>query len=259
MWSEGFRCVLRLAWVAWVLLLAGGVGVAGAQEDQGTQARTQAAPPAAFTVSVASLQVSPKARQHYERALAAHKSHADQECERELAKALEISPNYAEAYMLRASRAIDAHNYEPALQDALRVQQLNPGLPWLNILFAEYYNGVHRYKDALLILENIHGSEADTWQCRYEWAFAEVGLGNGEAALHWSELVLAAAPANFRQGHLVRAYALELAQRWSEAAVELESYLAAPGSQASRAEVLAALAYSKRMELDQNEPTMASR
>jgi len=240
------------------MVLVAGAGIAVAQGGQADH-RPAEVEPRALTVSVASLQVSPKARQHYERALAAHRSHAGEQCERELAKALEISPNYAEAYMLRGSRAIDAHNYEAALQDALRVQQLNPGLPWLSILFVEYYNGVHRYRDALQILENLHGPEADSWQGRYERAFSEVGLGDSEAALHWSDLALAAAPANFRQAHLLRAYALELAHRWSEAAPEIEIYLAAPGSQTNRAEVLAALADTRRKALEQEEPNIASR
>ncbi len=246
---HGFGWVLSLACLTWLLL---GAELAGAQAGS--------VPGQQMTVSVASLKVPAKAWQHYNRAVAAEKSNSAEACDRELAKALEISPDFAEAHLLRASRAIDARRFDAALEDLLKAQQLNPRLPWIGLIFAEYYNGVRRYKDAWLVLQNLPGTEPDSWQAKYETAFAEVGMGHGEAAVHWSEAALAQAPATLRETHLMHAYALDLMHRWSEAEVELERYLAAPGPVDNRKDVLATLAYTQRMAArEQAGQTVASR
>jgi hypothetical protein len=58
----------------------------------------------------------------------------------------------------------------------------------------------------------------------------------------------------------MHAYALDLMHRWSEAEVELERYLAAPGPVDNRKDVLATLAYTQRMAArEQAGQTVASR
>lgn len=213
----------------------------------------------AATVSVASLRVSAEARKHYHLAIAANNLHRDQECDREIAKALEMSPDFPEVYLLRAIVEVNRHAFDAAVADVLAAQRLDAGLPWAPVAMAEAYNGLRRYQDALLLLENLHGSIFETWQVKYEMARAEVGLRRTEDALYWSSRALAVSPQSFAEGHLLYASALELSARWSEASKELRLYLASPGTQVQRASAISALAFVDSKALEQASRVMAGR
>jgi hypothetical protein len=113
------------------------------------------------------------------------------------------------------------------------------------VILAGAYNGEHRWAEAVMILENLHGAEADTWQARYERTRAAIGSRDVEGALRWSEQAMAMAPANFAEVHLLRANALSLARRWPAAISEMETYLDAEQPQAHREEVLAMLEHAR--------------
>ncbi len=193
------------------------------------------------TISVADLRVLPQAREHLEKARQAAQKQRDDVCEREIAKALAISPDFPEAYILMADRDNKASRYEAAIEHALRAQALDPGDPWPPLLLATTYNGQGRYNDAFLLLSNLHGEAARVWQAQYEMARSEVGRGDVDGALHWSELALASAPANWGDRHLIRANALQLARRWREATREIECFLASEASPARRTAIATAL------------------
>jgi tetratricopeptide (TPR) repeat protein len=118
---------------------------------------------------------------------------------------------------------------------------------WAGVILAGAYNGAHRWADAEVVLDNLQGAEADTWQARYERARSAIGRRDVEGALRWSGQALAMAPDSFVDVHLLRAHALSLAGRWPAAIAEMETYLAVeqpqpqPQLQLHRAEVLAML------------------
>ena len=149
------------------------------------------------TVSVASLRIPQKAWAHFERAKAAADRNRPAESERESAKALQIAPQFAEVYLLRASQQIRAHDFEGAVASAQSAQRAEPGVMWLNIVLAGAYNGLQRYGDALRALREARPDEADTWQAKYEAARAETGLGHVEEALRLSAEALNSAPEKF--------------------------------------------------------------
>jgi len=198
-------------------------------------ARLSAAP----TVSVATLRIPQEAWKHFDRAKAAAEHHRDEEFERESAKALQIAPEFAEMYRLRATVQLGAKQYEAAIASVQAALRADPGTLWTNVMLAGAYNGLHRFHDALLVLDAQRGREAESWQAMYERARAEIGAHEAASALHWSARMLEAAPKEFADAHLVRANALILGERLSEAAGQLEIYLSSKGFQQHRPEVLA--------------------
>jgi tetratricopeptide (TPR) repeat protein len=170
-----------------------------------------------------------------------------EEFERETAKALAVAPNFAAVYLRRAIHEVSGHQFDAAIADVEQAQRAEPGVAWAGVILAGAYNGAHRWADAVIVLENLQGAEADTWQARYEWARAAIGRRDAEGALHWSEQAVAMAPANYAEVHLLRAHALSLAGRWPAAIAEMETYLATEQPQPHRAEVLAMLEQARRL------------
>lgn len=193
------------------------------------------------TISVASLKIPEKAWIHYEKARMAAQENRIGEYERETRKALEIAPAFAEVYVLRASYEVNVRRYDAAIADAVEARRIQPGVEWAGVVLAGAYNGAHRYADASVISENLHGSEADTWQAKYERARAAIGRGDVEGALRWSASAMATAPEGCAEVHLLRANALSMTRRWSAAVVELETYLDLDKGPQHRAEVLVLL------------------
>ncbi len=193
------------------------------------------------TVSVATLQVPAKAWKHFDKARAAADHNRLEQSQQESSKALEIAPGFAKAYILRASIELHERQYDKAIADVEAAQRSEPNVFWASVLLAGAYNSTHRYKDARLMLDNMRGPEADTWQADYERSRTEIGSGRVEAALYWSAMTRAAAPRKIIDVYLVRANALLLASRWEEARSELTFYLNSSGPQAHHDEALATL------------------
>jgi len=239
----GARRVWR-GWVGWGLLLARMAGMAAGQSVEMRQVPSLL-PGALPTVSVATLRIPEKAWMHFERAQDAMQANRTEQFDRETAKALEISPNFAEVYLLRAIHEVNGHQVEAAIADVERAQRAEPGAAWAGVILAGAYNSEHRWAEAVMTLENLHGAEVDTWQARYERTRAAIGSRDVEGALRWSEQAMAMAPANFAEVHLLRANALSLARRWPAAINEMETYLDAEPPQPRREAVLAMLEHAR--------------
>ena len=251
----------RIPLVALNIWLCAGMisaGTSDAWAQQEPQAPQRASSPA-LTISAASLQVSPKAREHYERAVAASKAHRDQECDRELEQALERAPAFPEAHLLRAEQAIREQHEDAAIVEASEARRLDARLVWIPVVLAQAYNGLHRYAEAQLNLASLEGAARTSWQAKYERARAEVGLRHAEAALYWSTQTLAAVPATCVDAHILYADALQLSGRWREASNQFDLYIASSGGQPQREEVLAALAFTERMAREQIPPAPVAR
>jgi len=197
--------------------------------------------PTVATVSATSLRVPDKARQHLEKAKAAAIGNRSVECAQEIRRALEIYPDYADAYLLRAIQEANARQYEAAIEDALAAQQRDPKVAWVGVVLAQAYSGQRRFRDALLVLDAVHGREAESWEVQYERTRAITGQGDVPNALLASEKMMRMMPPERIEGHLLRACALQVARRWTEAAAELELYLNSSQPQPQRAAVLATL------------------
>jgi len=235
---RGFRYEPLLA-VITVLIL--GVVVSGRICRAQMQQRFDLPPSPGSTVSVATLRVPDKAWKHFARAKAAVEHNRTEESGREIAQALEIAPDFAEAFLLRADIQIKAHDYAAAINSIAEARRVEPDIALAGIVLAGAYNGLSQYPDALAVLEHLHGWEAQSWQASYEHARAATGMRDSDAALYWSARCLQLAPLNFADVHLVRANALLLARQWSDAEIQLQAYLSASGQLSHRADVSTAL------------------
>jgi len=195
--------------------------------------------PEAPTVTVASLRIPQAAWKHFDKAKSADEHNRPEEFQRETAKALEIAPQFAEIHLLRAKQLAREKKFAEEADEVVSARSSDPGVMWAGVMLAGAYNGLRRYNDARLVLDAERGIEADSWQAMYERARAEIGLRHAEAALRWSGMVLRSAPGEFADARLVRANALMLSERWSEAKIQMEMYLESNSSQEHRVQVLA--------------------
>jgi hypothetical protein len=106
-------------WRSWLgvgcgLLWAGVVGMAAGQSIEMRPVQ-RLLPGALPTVSVATLQVPAKAWTHFERARDAMQANRTEEFERETAKALEVAPNFAAVYLLRAIQEVSGPQFDAAI------------------------------------------------------------------------------------------------------------------------------------------------
>ncbi len=228
--------VLWAAIAGAAMVYVGAYGMASAQ-GSGVTSYTGHLP----TVSVASLRVPENAWRHLEKAQRCLLRHDAEGYEREVTKALALAPAFPEALILRASQEVLGHRFEAALADVLAAQRADPGAMWATVVMASAYNGLHRYRDARVLLDNLHGPEADTWQATYELARAHVGCHDTEESLRLSAAALDLAPRDFADVHLLRSNALLLSRRWSEALSQLEAYMASARSPSNRPDVLSAI------------------
>ncbi len=217
------------------MLLMGMTGVAAGQGMQ------------AATVSVATLQVPAKAREHFERARKALIAGKTDEYEREIANALEVDRNFAEAYVLRGSQEVVRRDFQAALTDSYMAERLDRGAVCAKTVQASALNGMRRFSDAWAVLQTMGRAEGETWEAKYERARAAVGMGSAEAALHWSAEAFEVVPVeSLDSARVLRGDALQMAGRYREAAGVWREYLASPRAQPYREQVLAALAQVER-------------
>jgi tetratricopeptide (TPR) repeat protein len=218
------------------MLLMGMLGLARGQREPVT------------TVSVATLRVSVEARTHFDLARRAAVAGRTDEYEREIAKALELDRNFAEAYVLRASQEVLRKDYQAALTDSYLAERLDRGVVCLKLVQASALNGLKRFGEALAALDAESPRESQTWEAKYERTRAEVGVGDKAAALQWSAETLAGAPTDLLDSaRVLRGDALDMAGRYAEAAVIWREYLASPRPQVYHLQVLAALAKAERL------------
>jgi tetratricopeptide (TPR) repeat protein len=216
-------------------------------------------PPAGHTVSVASLLVPEKAWEHLNKAIEADRAHRGQEAEQEIAKALEISPRFPQAYLLRGARKLDARHFQQAVDDFLLARHIDPRVMWSSTLLAGAENSLGHYHDAAVTLDLVYGPETDSWQFVFEKARSMVGLGDAQGALRWTASAIRTAPSNNLDVLLLRADALNLAHRTPEAIGELETYLASPLPQDHRDSARAMLTSFQQEASKTSEAMLATR
>lgn len=223
----------RFLTLSLVALLASASNLAA----QSCSAGTGVQPRPAATVSAASLRVSAKAWQHFERARAAADAHRMDIFERESGYALAASPQFAGMYVLRAATQVKAGQYAEAADSIAAARAVEPDPPLAEVVLASALTGMRRYNDAVAALEGGRGTDGGSWAWLYERSRAEIGRRDAAAALHWSELAAGAAPVGCASAHLLRANALELGSRHGEALEEMQAYLLADPTSPRHAEV----------------------
>jgi tetratricopeptide (TPR) repeat protein len=213
-----------------------------------------------LSVSVASLMVPEKAREHLAKARVAATHQKLDEFRKEITLALAVYPRYSEAYVLQSTLEITLHHYDKALEEANTALALDPNVPWATIIRASACNGLHRYAEARILLENYNPIQGPHWAVLFEQTRAAVGLRDPEAALTLSAETLTFVPESWLDNaHLLRANALQINHRFKEAIHEYEAYLASPRPQPLRVVVLDMLQRTQQTLSQPEVATLTSR
>ncbi len=177
------------------------------------------------TVSVAQMQVPEKARKAFDKGREAFAKGKLNTARSQVEAALQIDPDYADALMLRGLLSLNAGEYEAGRVDLEKAVQRDPHDGMAFVVLGSAYNALHRYDDALRVLDRGESLVPNSWQVYFERATALVARGQYEAGL--SDLARASefAPRDFPAMHLVKANALIGIKDYTDAQTELETFL----------------------------------
>jgi tetratricopeptide (TPR) repeat protein len=203
------------------------------------------------TVSVAQMKAPPKAQREVQKA----KEHIGRkqfgEARAAALKAVEIWPQYAEAYALLGE--LDLHDGKPneAAGELEKAVQLDPNSFLALAALGAAYNTQHRFDDALRTLQSALRLAPNSWQAHLQMAQAYLGKGDYAAALRSVDQALALAPPDsYSQTHLLRAEVLLGLKEYEEAAGEYEQFLRRQPQGTEAAQVRQALNHARTLAGD---------
>jgi tetratricopeptide (TPR) repeat protein len=178
------------------------------------------------SISVAQYQVPSKARKALTKAKEAITRRQPDEAEKHIARALELHPPFAEAFLLRGILRLDAKKLEGAEADFQKALEADAGYAMAHIALGSAYNQMSRFDDALRELDRGVALSPVAWQGYFEMGKAFMGKGDYHAALRQltkAETFSAGNP--FVGIHLLKAHALLALKDYSLAMAELQAYL----------------------------------
>jgi tetratricopeptide (TPR) repeat protein len=177
------------------------------------------------TVSVAQYKVPQKARDAYHKAEEAlSKNHPD-DVTKDLAKALDIYPDYAEALTLRGVMSLDASHPEAALNDFDHAIRSDPGYSLAYTAMSAALNQLHKFDDALRSADRAITLSPSSWQSYFEMAKAYVGKADYQHALQQLSKAQSFLPKEYAPLHLVRAHVMLALKNYPEGLAELQEFL----------------------------------
>jgi tetratricopeptide (TPR) repeat protein len=128
------------------------------------------------------LRAPEKARRAVEKAAAAMKHEQAREAEKQLARALELYPDYAMALTLRAIWKISV-NHSESIRDLERAIQIDPQYGVSYAVLASIYNDEQRYEDAIPLVQQALKLLPAAWPVHYEMARSLSGTHKRPEAL----------------------------------------------------------------------------
>lgn len=204
------------------------------------------------SISVAQYRVPQKARDALKKAREASANGKNDEAQKQLARALEIYPKYADALTLRAILKMDEKDLPGAVADLQQAITDDENCSMAYLVMGAVFNTESKFDDAIRALQRGQSLSPNSWQAYFEMAKALVGKTQYEPALRQLDRAQTLAPKDYPPIHLVRAHAMMGLNNYSDAMTELQAYLAkAPqgaGSQQAQKMLDQARAFSARSE-----------
>jgi predicted Zn-dependent protease len=179
----------------------------------------------ASAVSVAQYKIPDKARDRLRKAQEQVGKQELDKAQKYIEEALKIYPKYAEALTLRAVIRMDLNQREAALEDLDSAIKIDPSYPMAYFAQGAIYNASKEFAKAIDFLQRGLALEPQSWQGYFELAKAYLGQSDYSRSLLYLQKAQAYSTAEYPPIHLVRAHALLSLKQYSEAMVELESYL----------------------------------
>lgn len=179
----------------------------------------------ATSVSVADMRVPDKARKALNKAHELIGKHRNDDAQKELAKALEIYPQYSDAYRERGIMQFAAGNVDAAINDLQQAIKYDPNNAMAYMAIGAALNNQEKYDDALRALDRGVTLSPNAWQAYFEMARAQLGKGDFAASLRSCDRAQQFMTADYAPFHLVRAHALMGVKNYAEAQAELEAFI----------------------------------
>jgi len=202
----------------------------------------------ATSVSVAQYKVPDKARKFFKKAQEALEKSKFDEAERDLGKALELYPKYAEALCLRGVLKMDGQDRNGAIADFDEAIQIDSSYAMSYFALGSVYNLMSRFDDALRTLERGTTLAPAAWQGYFEAAKAHIGKAEYEVALKQLDKAEALNRQTYPLINLLKGHALLALKQYPEAMQQLEAFLqkspAGPQSEAARQMLTRAQAFA---------------
>jgi tetratricopeptide (TPR) repeat protein len=177
------------------------------------------------TVSVAEYKVPQKARDALHKAQAALSKGNRQEVIKQLAKALDIYPDYAPALTLRGVLSLDEANAQPAVQDFDHAIHADPSFAMAYTGMAAAMNMLQKFDEAIRSGDRAITLAPASWQSYFEMSKAYVGKLDYQHALQQITKAQELCSKPYAPLHLVRAHVMIALKNYSDAATELQSFL----------------------------------
>ena len=234
------RCIRIALFLAVVLLLSRVTSVHA--QSCATQLKQSSYQVHKHSVNAASLAIPEKAWKHFEMARRAALVGRSDDVQREGLIALSIAPRFAEVHILLAAQQVHERQYVTAIDSIASARAIDPKAAWSSVVLASALTGLGKFAEAAAELDRARGAETETWQFAFERARASIGERDSPEAMRWTAAALQLAPSGCSDVHLLRANALQLAERQGDAADELQTWLSSgPHPEAQRQQVLTVL------------------
>ena len=179
----------------------------------------------ATSVSVAQMKIPGKARDAFRKAHEALDRQKFDEVEKQLAKALQIAPYFAEALTMRGLIQLDKGNETAARGDFDAAIKADGGYALAYFTMGALMNRAHEFDNAVRVLDRGLAVSPNSWQGYFEIAKAQIGRADYEAALRSLDRAFDFSRGKYAPIHLLKGHTLLALRQYEAAMVELEAFL----------------------------------
>ena len=177
------------------------------------------------TVSVAQYWIPGKARDEFNKAREALEKGKAEEANKHLARALELSPNYADALTLRGVLKLDQKDVAGAITDLDQAIHADPNCAMAYIVMGSALNSQLKHDEAIRSLQRAESLVPNSWQLHFEMGKSYIGKNDYPSALHQFDMAQNMGAAAYPVVSLMRGYSLLKMKQYPQAADALQAYL----------------------------------
>jgi Flp pilus assembly protein TadD len=177
------------------------------------------------SISIAQYRVPAKAREAYRKAHEAVEKGKMDDAHKHLTKALELSPNYADALTLRAVLELNHQDSQSAIADLDKAIQADGNYGMAYMVLGSALNMQGKFDEAIRSLQRGQSLAPNYWQGYFEMGKSYIGKADYPDALRQLERAQNLAPADYPLISLLRAHALLAMKQFPEAMTALQAYL----------------------------------
>lgn len=178
------------------------------------------------SVSIAQLKVPEKARSAFVKAQEDSSKGRNDDARKQISKALEIYPRYADALTLRAILKMDAQDVQGAADDLQQAINTDSNCAVAYIVMGSVLNAQSKFDAAIRVLERGQSLAPNSWQAYFEMGKALLAKAQYEPALHQFERAQALVQNDYPVIHLAKARAMLALSNYTDATSELQAFLA---------------------------------